>query len=482
VKRSQTRWTLGLVVAAMVLPFVVEEGATSAGSTCPSQSRDAAELAAALAAGSPIVLHDVTIRGDLRLPANTDAPLVLRSSCVRGDLVGANGSFSRVLDLSDSTIRGRVDFDGARFDAPVTFEGAELEGDSSFVLAVFGEAAHFGGADFDRLADFSGAEFHGSASFSAASWQRLADFSGTSFARRADFAAAHFDGAGGDEPSVDFSRATYDDGATFLLATVEGRAEFHLATSSGDLSFQSVSIHGTAVPAGEDTLYFSTVRFLAPVSFSDAAIHGRVSFDRADVSELDLAGASLDGDLRLPIGPASKGRLGALRLDLDDADHVVGPAGGDDRRAQEAALELVESSARATDDLETANDARVRRLEIARQRKSMPLRSIDTAFTYGLWGYGVRPFHQLIAIAVVLALCAGVRWGSRLSARPKAGGRVRGAFADIGESLGSLLRLHPPEGAWSVAEYLVFKILVVVFVLNAANVWPVSRDLIQGIF
>ena len=33
-----------------------------------------------------------------------------------------------------------------------------------------------------------------------------------------------------------------------------------------------------------------------------------------------------------------------------------------------------------------------------------------------------------------------------------------------------------------MAEYLVFKVLVVVFVLNAANVWPVSRDLIQGIF
>jgi pentapeptide repeat protein len=468
---------------ALILALLGQAGPTDAAvAKCPRRVLDARVLAAGLARGEPVIRSNVTVRGDLELPADARAPLVLESSCLRGDLVGSHTSYSHVIDLSNTWIQGRVDFDGARFDAPVTLESAQIDGPASFELAVFDEAAHFDPAYFQSRADFSGSEFHGSSSFSGASWAGLADFSATRFERRANFAAAGFNATRSNEPSADFSRATFDDGATFFLATVEGRASFLLAASSDELSFQSLTVNAKNVPEGENALYFSTARLLGPVSFGDAEIHGRTTFDQAEVSQLELAGAALDGPLRLPIGPGSRGSLGALTLNLDDASRVVGPAGGDDRAAQEAALALVESTARASDDLETANDARVRRLTIAREGRGPLGQGLDYSFNYGLWGYGVRPYHQLLAIAFVLLLGVGIRWSYRRRTRFTAGSRARGALSDAGESFRSLLRLNAPERPWAIGEYLVFKVLVVVFVLNAANVWPVSRDLIQGIF
>ncbi|MEX2646894.1 MAG: pentapeptide repeat-containing protein [Gaiellaceae bacterium] len=478
-------------VAALVLPLVLAGGAEAA---VPARPRavDAADLVAALAAGRPVVLTGVEVRGALRLPPALDVPLVLRRSRLLGGIQGAHRSFSHVVDLSESEIRGRLDLAGARFGAPVTFARAQL-GAADLALAVFDEAARFDGARFEGAADFSGAEFHGSGSFAgaifgdgvsfaSAEFGSFADFStvevagagrfaGARFVERVDFAAASFDGSGAD-PSLDFHRASFEDGATFFLADVAGPARFSRATSSGDLSFQDVRLRGD--------VDFSTVRFLGPVSFSDALVEGSVSFDQADVAELDLQGARFER-LRLPFGRESGGRIRSLRLDLDDAALVDGP-GDDDRPAQEAALALLERGARAADDLETANDARVRRLTIARERKGPLGRSLDLSFNYGVWGYGVRPYHQLIAIAGLLALGAGVRWARRRPTRPSEAARLRGAAQDLGETAGALLRLRPPDGAWSVAEYLVFKLLIVTFVLNAGNVWPVSRELIEGIF
>jgi hypothetical protein len=88
-------------------------------------------------------------------------------------------------------------------------------------------------------------------------------------------------------------------------------------------------------------------------------------------------------------------------------------------------------------------------------------------------------------IGIVLLVGASVRWLTRRRSRTGTGALAGGAFKDIGDTIGALLRLNPPtEGssAWRVTEYLVFKLLIVILVLNAANVWPVSRELIDGVF
>jgi hypothetical protein len=287
-----------------------------------------------------------------------------------------------------------------------------------------------------------------------------------------DFAGAAFEGLGG---SANFSRTTFEGGATFFLADVVGRLDFSRATSLGDLSFQDVDIHGRGT-----AVEFSTARLLGTVSFVDADVGGSLAFDQADVGGLDLEGADFDG-LLLPLGEESGGRIGSLRLDLDEAALVVGPGGG--TTAQELALKLVENSARAAGDLETANDARVRRLTIARHGMNALAEPLDLIFRFGVWGYGVRPYHQLALIAVMVVLATGIRWMVARGQRPRMPGKLRGVGADLWHSLGALLRLRPPEGSvWSITEYLGFKLLVVLFVLNAANVWPVSRELIEGIF
>jgi hypothetical protein len=468
---------------------------------------EASTLLTTLEAGRPVVRTGVDVHGDLHLPRALNAPLILRDSRVGGDIIGAYGSFSRILDFSGSEIRGSADFRGARFESPFLFEGSRVRGVSSFSLAVFAEGARFGGARFEGRAAFSVASFDGVVSFASARFERavtfsatefgpFTNFSSTSFADRSDFSDARF-GARADfigatfganssaGPSVDFSRASFDGGATFLLADVQRDAVFALATSSGDMDFQGAKFRGAGVaPAKAQDVPvadFSTARFFRAVSFIDAELDGFVSFDQAVVADLDLSEAALQGRLRLPLGQRSRGRIGSLRLDLDDAERIDGP-GEDDRPAQEAALALAESSARAADDLETANDARMRRLTIVRHRKGAIAEAVDFSVDYGIWGYGVRPFHQLLAIGAIVAVGTAARWRKRHGSPASFGSRLRGAIKALGDSLGTLLRLQPPKGGWNVFEYLVFKVLAVLLVLNAANVWPVSRELIEGIF
>ncbi len=485
-----SRASLCLTTAALAwLTFL---GSPERANAARRESVHASTLTQALEAGKPVVRSGVDVRGTLRLPKALDVPLILRDSRLQS-VVGAYGSFSGVVDLSGSVVRGGLDFAGARFDAPFLFGGraSRVVGPSSFSLAIFGESARFGGtrfggtanfslagfdraasfasAHFDRAATFAGTDFRSAADFSASDFSGKADFSDARFGARADFIGATFDAGGVAGPSVDFSRASFDAGATFLSAEVSAEGRFERATSSGHMDFQEAKFLGAG--NADSVANFSTARFLGEVSFTDAELDGFVNFDQAVIANLDLEQAAISGSVRLPLGRQSRGRIGSLQLDIGDANHIDGP-GEDDRPAQEAAFALVESSARAGDDLETANDARMKRLTIVRKRKWALPETLDFAFNYGFWGYGVRPFHQLIAIAAALAFGTAARTWKRRKSISKS----------LGESLGTFLRLHPPTGAWNVVEYLGFKVLIVMLVLNAANVWPVSRELIEGVF
>jgi hypothetical protein len=523
---SRTREAIRLPLVLLVLPWTFSGGA-SAATGGPRATVDASALVRAIEAGRPVLLHDVDIRGDVRLPPSVGVPVIARDVNFLDDVLAAHTSFSRVVDLSGSVIAGVADFAGARFDAPFVFERGETKGGGSFALGVFRESARFGRAILGGRVDFSGAQLHGEARFDDSSFTDEADFSlagfdgvasfvstsfdgeatftGSEFGSIADFtassfsAAARFDGVrfaapavfintdfSGDQDdgtSVDFTRATFEDDATFAIINVFGNAIFILATSSAGLDFHGATFRGggRAKEVERSVLNFSTARLVGTVSFAEAHLAGPVNFDQAFVGELDLRDAEVEGSLQLPLGPRSGGRLQTLRLDLEDAERVDGP-GDDDGPSQQAALALVESSARTDEDLETANDARLRRLTMARHRKGPVAESLDFSLNYGIWGYGVRPFHQLLAIISVIIVGTGIRWRRRRAQRPTWSERLRGAVKDLGNSFGTLLRLHPPTGGWSVFEYLVFKLLTVAFVLNAANVWPVSRELIEGVF
>jgi hypothetical protein len=501
-KRCRARQALSLPLAGLVLQLALADGA-AASESCPRHRVRAAAVVAGIEAGRAAVLCGVEIRGDLRLPPAVDVPLILRDSVVLGDVVAAHTVFSRVVDLSETELRGRVDFVGARFDAPFVFRRARTStGPASFALAAFNESALFGQSTFGGPADFSLASFDAVASFVTAKFAGTASFAGAQFGSVADFTTVDFDGSatfadarfgaradfggarflgGGGGTAADFTRARFEDGATFLLAKLFGDVAFSYAHASGDMDFEDARFDGSeGAGARPPAVRFPTARFFERASFMGASFAGRVSFDQAVVGELDLEGAELAGGIRLPLSGGGTGRIGVLRLDLDDADRVEGGSGA--AAAQEAALALVERGARAEDDLETANDARLRRLTMARHRKGAAAEALDLSFNYGLWGYGVRPFHQLLAIHMVGLAGLSARWAAHGPERPRWADRARGAVQDAGDSIGAFLRLHPPVGGWRVVEFLTFKLLTAMLVLNAANVWPVSRDLIEAVF
>jgi hypothetical protein len=162
-----------------------------------------------------------------------------------------------------------------------------------------------------------------------------------------------------------------------------------------------------------------------------------------------------------------------LRLDAPDgACAVDGVSLAYTRADQERALALAETTATADGDLGAANDAKIRLLSMQRDAKSFVPRMLDWAFWWGLLGFFVLPIHQLILLAVVFVVAVAIRWH-----------KTRGTLEDdIGGSLESLLRLTPPSGAGAKVEYLAYKFLVVVLIVNVGNVWPPFRDLLKGVF
>ena len=96
---------LVLVLAAPGLAGAAPRGAVVAGS----------EIAARVAAGDPVVMSDVTVRGPLRLPPSVRAPLVLRRSTFLGPVAGAYADFGSVVDFTGATFQRDVSFAGASF-------------------------------------------------------------------------------------------------------------------------------------------------------------------------------------------------------------------------------------------------------------------------------------------------------------------------------------------------------------------------------
>jgi uncharacterized protein YjbI with pentapeptide repeats len=527
----QPRWiTLALVVVVLALPGT--SPVAEAGGHQPYEPIAAREILANLVSGKAVVMRHREVRDRLDLPDTVRAPLIVRDSRFLQGVDGAFTVFQKLVDLSGSEFRGGLRFTGARFEAPVRLEGVQVEagqsvkfdlaifqesglfsgaqfsgpttlararfhGQGRFAGAQFGGAARFSLAGFDGDADFTSAIFRRAASFDAAEFDSTADFTAARFFGKAVFDSARFSGLAQfigtafiriDQKGVSasFDRARFDGGATFLHAFFSRPATFSLSRAAADMDFEGAIFRGGAE--------FSTASFLASARFAGASLGGELDFDQAVIRDLDLRGASIGRSLVLPREPktvlprkntalptveATRGRIGALRLDLSDVSHLVDP-GGDNRGAQKRALSLVERTAKGEDDLATAADARMQRLELVREARSWFPEVLDYLFWFGLLGYLVRPLHQLVAIGVLLLLGVMVRGWRIRRLRFGFWARLRRLESDLMKSLRVLLQLSPPDGGGEQVEYLAFKILMAVMLINAGNVWPVVHDLLDG--
>jgi uncharacterized protein YjbI with pentapeptide repeats len=403
-------------------------------------------------------LRDVTVDGGLVFPPDVHAPVALHAVTVRGAVAGISTTFEKLADLQGSIVMAGADFSGASFDGPAIFTGLRtcppaskppckttppvsfrfasfhsialfagvvLTGTADFTGAQFDEVSRFRQGDFKRqttfnsawfgdiadfgattfenrglfsavefrsVADFTGSEFYGAASFRGTRFSTLADFTGASFGvlrpRLASFSAARFDG-----------------GANFLGTEFNGVAGFETTHSSGDLVFDGASLENGAV--------FVASRLLGNTSFNNVQLRGPLNFDEASLAQLDLDGLALINNsarVTLPTSPTSPlqpgfgGHMGQLRFDPGD---VRGIAVSD--RGRESALALMQTAALAGGDGKAASAAQYDRWTLMRHHREFFLRIGDWLFLWGVGGYLVRPWHQVITVGALLLLATLIR-------------------------------------------------------------------------
>ena len=372
-----------------------------------------------LRAGHRVVLRRARITGTLNLDGvDTVRRLFECHDCTFSGPVSAHDViFDRTVDLSGTTFARRVDFTGATFHAPALFRAAVAEDEGSgvqpscrfqqvavFSLAIFDDLASFGGsrfcatadfrdtrfadatfsnAGFLRRAEFDRAAFRGTALFNDAHFARHASFEEADLRVRADFARAHFnDGA-------DFADARFASGASFLVtrfsvehpSEIDESATFQDAVAGGDLDFTFAEFH-------RQIALFSGLVSSGSLIFRDA------EFD-------DESGVSMD-------------RLQSrdLVLEVDAVKGITDPG------QQLAVLGMIEDSAKARNDLKTANDAQYQ-IRVLRSHDYNAFWAFnDYVFYRGVAGYFVRPLRPVLVLIAIVTAVALVRMRSRLRDAP----------------------------------------------------------------
>ncbi len=415
------------LTGAAAISLLALVGVASA-ATAPEEQNISPSVFVKLLASGPVGLTGVRIEGDLDLgngvvrnrlscrdcrfagdliarDATFKKHVDLSGSDITGkvDLVGATlerglvafaTTFHGIVDLRDTEIGGRADLSEARFEGPVLFgapptaeaDGATFDGDVDFSRATFGTIASFEATFFEGNVNFTMARFDADvvfadgesskrAAFARAIFGSSVDFSDFEFGGKASFEGAKFPGpavfSGSNfERQATFDRTRFDEGATFLAVTFP-------STPNVVDSFAEVQSNGD--------LNFSFAEFHRPADFEDMAATGTISF----------SGALLTAENGLHFLNLS---AGAFNMDVGRALAVVKP--GD----RIEVLALIESSAKARDELSVANAAHYARQKLQSQQYWFPSRVFDFIFYRTLAGYFVRPFHPLIALLILAAL------------------------------------------------------------------------------
>jgi hypothetical protein len=192
---------------------------------------------------------------------------------------------------------------------------------------------------------------------------------------------------------VEFQRVRFDAGADLSFAKFGERAIFDRTIFGGATSFRNVQSVGL-------------------LSLQDGQVIGALDFDHAYLGDgislpgvitsgvLSLRGALIDYRETMRLEPL---RATSLLFDIDDTTRIAGAL------EKIAALEILEDTATASDDLGLANEARYRLLALQGRRQPWVQRVLDAVFYRAVAGYLVRPAHPLSWLVVVLAVATLVR-------------------------------------------------------------------------
>lgn len=443
---------------------------------------------------TPVDLHGATIRGNLDLTRlkSVHARLACTDCRIDGSIIAPGVMFADAVDLSGSEIGGVVqaartqflkgaDFRFTRFGDDAIFAGADFGSEgkqetATFAGAVFKGQARFeletaGGEEhgaFHGKADFGRASFRSGADFRLRSFEAAAIFARADFAGRVDFGAADFAGK-----SV-FEGARFADGASFVGATFDAPEEskrtgaivivFRGAQAGGDLDFTAVSLFGTVSFAN---LFSSARVILRDVDFPEPG-QGEVRMQEIEAR-----------DLAMPV-------------------NAVERVAGEENKLH--VLHLIESTAKARDELDTANDAQYRIRVLVSDDHGRFVYWLDYIFYRLIAGYLVRPYHPLLALlalALVISAfrvwtdAAAVRWlyarvRGLLARLPNAIRRPRRRFRQLAHELfdrvPAALRPVPrarPQLRHRV-EVLVYRVLLALALVALARSNPTLREMLDA--
>lgn len=465
-----------LLLAGVATAVCVPAAPAAAAAACPPPDPVACPRGLAVTApkqierlaagGSGVFMDCIRVSGMLDVdPPRTVVPaaLVLRDSCIAGDLRARFTEFRSIVDLTNTTVTGRTDFYSSQLDRAAVFDGTTFNGHArfavtdfrwapSFYQATFADGVSFRDASFDRGADFSGAQFHRDALFDNADLSQQSRFTVAEFFSMASFTGTRF-----------------GEGSDFSAAQFHHSVDFDLSTADGDLGFQQAHFYGH----DPDVVSFNSVLYHGAADFSDAGpIAGNAIFDQAVIAKLDLGGAQPDW-----FGTPS--RLDELRID-PPALAAIRFSGS--RATKEHDLQRLESAALNADDLAAANEARVLRYGLQRSAEMPVVRQLDWAIAWGVAGYFVRPWHPALALLALFVIGVGIRCVANRKSRRTVRAFLAGLAAD-GRSAFRALRKILPDGATIAIqlEVLLYTALVAVLLVNLEHVSPTIRNLVEGL-
>jgi len=152
----------------------------------------ASKILGEIKAGMPVEYNNSTIVGDLDIDKLVDLPSVNESLFYQKDYVNLSPnkkSIASLISITNSTIKGWVNFNNTIFDKPVDLGNNKFEGYAGFGGAIFKEGADLSNTQFRRYADFLGSVFGKGAYFNGSQFIDYADFEGAYFDNYANFSS-----------------------------------------------------------------------------------------------------------------------------------------------------------------------------------------------------------------------------------------------------------------------------------------------------
>ncbi len=330
--------------------------------------------------------------------------------------------------FTDATFSGRVCFNGATFSKMACFNGAKFSVGALFDGAVFSEGASFMEAKFSNYASFHSAKFNGRSWFNVATFNGRTSFDYATFSKGALYPGVRF------SEWTSFGGATFIDQADFDDASFSGMALFTDASFRGWASFDKSTFNGEA--------RFNHAAFSLWASFKGATFDKKALFVGASSSP----GATVEFDkpsrrrgLATPKGKCLA-RLYTRIIGRAYPFHL--------RREGETAYRFAKQAAQAAGNYTAAGDyhyAEQCAIEDKERHDSgwRPWRWAfwrwvgRWAFARGVFGYGEKISHPLIAcLAVILFFailcyaCNGIAPGN-----PTAPGKIASASLNFEDSL-----------------------------------------------